>query len=326
MGTKLNLSGAGLLLVLLLTFNIQPSTAHAQGSLTPPGAPAPTMLTLSQIEPRTPVDAANTPGNSSAEFVITNPGSYYLTANITGISGKDGINIGTNDVTLDLNGFLLQGGGGNTAGISILSGANNCTVRNGIVNGWYQGVATSSPDTIIENLRLAGCTNPIFCPVAAYPSVVRDCLCESNGVSTTSNIIFTSGGLVSKCVIVNNNGTAIDLFGCGSVSDCLVAGNTGYGITALGSNQRIIDNSVVTNQNVGILINGNNNWIEHNQVSTPSGISGIEVSGGEYTNNVIDQNSVVGDGAGNYAILGNNDIGPIGSASTNTSPWANISH
>jgi hypothetical protein len=39
------------------------TTLHAQGSLTPPGAPAPTMKTLAQIEPRTPI--------SSAPFTIT---------------------------------------------------------------------------------------------------------------------------------------------------------------------------------------------------------------------------------------------------------------
>jgi hypothetical protein len=41
----------------------------AQGSLTPPpGAPAPTMKTLDQIEARTPI--------SSAPFTISAPGSY----------------------------------------------------------------------------------------------------------------------------------------------------------------------------------------------------------------------------------------------------------
>src|SRR5579883_474024 len=73
----------------------------AQGSLTPPGAPAPTMKTLSQIEPRTPI--------SSLPFTIYIPGSYYLTTNLTGVSNSDGITISTGNVTLDLNGFTLQG-------------------------------------------------------------------------------------------------------------------------------------------------------------------------------------------------------------------------
>jgi len=42
--------------------------AFAQGSLTPPGAPAPTMKSLDQIEPRTPI--------SSLPFTISSSGSY----------------------------------------------------------------------------------------------------------------------------------------------------------------------------------------------------------------------------------------------------------
>ena len=63
------------LALLLSTFNSQLSTLHAQGGLTPPGAPAPTMKSLAQIEPRTPI--------SSVPFTISTAGSYYLTTNVT---------------------------------------------------------------------------------------------------------------------------------------------------------------------------------------------------------------------------------------------------
>jgi hypothetical protein len=58
------------------------ASAFAQGSLTPPAAPTPTMKTLDQIEPRVPIDATHTPGDSLREFVIAQPGSYYLAANL----------------------------------------------------------------------------------------------------------------------------------------------------------------------------------------------------------------------------------------------------
>jgi hypothetical protein len=87
-----------LALLALSTLNSQLSTAFAQGSLTPPGAPAPTMITLQQIEPRTPI--------SSVPFTITTPGSYYLTTNLYSPSGN-GITVSANDVTIDLNGFAL---------------------------------------------------------------------------------------------------------------------------------------------------------------------------------------------------------------------------
>ena len=65
----------------------------------PPGPPAAMMKTLDQIEPRVTVDAAHTPGNATNAFIITQPGSYYLTGNVAVASGN-AIFIATNDVTL----------------------------------------------------------------------------------------------------------------------------------------------------------------------------------------------------------------------------------
>ena len=59
-----------------------PSIIVLAASLTPPGAPAPTMKSLAQIEPRTAVNAANTPGDAGNLFIISNSGSYYLAANV----------------------------------------------------------------------------------------------------------------------------------------------------------------------------------------------------------------------------------------------------
>src|SRR5260370_25455545 len=100
MKNNLNFRSAGIIL-LLSTLNAEFSNSFAQGSLTPPGAPGPTMKTLSQIEPRTPI--------SSLPFTINAPGAYYVTTNLTGVTGTNGITIAANDVTLDLKGFSLLG-------------------------------------------------------------------------------------------------------------------------------------------------------------------------------------------------------------------------
>jgi hypothetical protein len=89
------------LLALVSAFSLQPLALLSQGSLTPPGAPAPTMKTLQQVEPRTPI--------SSLPCAISNSGSYYLTTNLFGSDGQDGIIVSANNVTLDLNGFVLDG-------------------------------------------------------------------------------------------------------------------------------------------------------------------------------------------------------------------------
>ena len=69
------------------------------------------MKTLQQVEPRTPVDATNTPGDGDSSFKITQSGSYYLTGNITGVTGKHGIQIEASNVTLDLGGFRILSAG-----------------------------------------------------------------------------------------------------------------------------------------------------------------------------------------------------------------------
>ena len=79
--------------LLAAAFILHPSSfILAQGLLTPPGAPAPTMKTLDQVEARTPI--------SSAPFTISTSGSYYLTGNLTVTSGT-AITIAADQVTLD---------------------------------------------------------------------------------------------------------------------------------------------------------------------------------------------------------------------------------
>ncbi len=80
------------------------------GPLDPPAGPVtPTYKTLTEVEPRVAINAANTPGNSTCIFRITQPGSYYVTGNITGVSGKNGLEIGASNVTVDLNGYAVTG-------------------------------------------------------------------------------------------------------------------------------------------------------------------------------------------------------------------------
>ncbi len=114
------------------------TAVFAQGTLTPPGAPAPTMKTLTQIEPRTPLQAGATgvAQNANGGFTITASGSYYLTANLTVATGN-AIAINSSGVTLDLNGFTLRSTAAtaNGNGVTLASGITLVTIRNGHIQG-----------------------------------------------------------------------------------------------------------------------------------------------------------------------------------------------
>jgi hypothetical protein len=124
-----------LVLALGLTVSLTPANLFAQGTLTPPGAPAPTMKTLDQIEARTPVDATHTPGDGFSLFVIRTPGAYYLASNIVGVANQRGIEIRANNVTLDLNGFSLLGVSNAASGILVVNTCTNVTIHNGMISG-----------------------------------------------------------------------------------------------------------------------------------------------------------------------------------------------
>jgi len=354
-----------LALLALLTLNSQISTCFAQGSLTPPpGVPAPTMLTLSQIEPRTPVDATHTGSGGSSEFLITQPGSYYLTTNIVGVSGENGINISANNVTLDLNGFSVQGISGAWSGIYIHAGYTNVTVRNGNISGWtsgstnYSGVECYANNVILENLNVSACHFGIY---LGSSGVVRDCNCQNNtfigiqvnagqvsGCEALNNAatgIYVGSGTVVDCLALTNNSFGIYVMTSGTVSGCTVNNNSEYGIyvgnyctvkgcTAsgntggpgiyVGGSGSQIAGNTCSGNNSGIEIYGAQNRIDNNIIGNNATFGINDVSGAN-AGNSITRNSAPGNPDGGYfGTSGNSDYAPVQTPSTATSPWANF--
>jgi hypothetical protein len=325
----------------MLSTLLQPSTAFGQGSLTPPGAPAPTMMTLSQIEPRTPI--------ASVPFTITASGSYYLTTNLYAATGT-GITISNNSVTVDLNGFALTGGASSAYGVYVPASQTNVTVRNGSIIGWQEGVVVfqnNSRAIVFERLAVSNCGQ--YGIYSLSPAWLRDCLCVSNQYI---GIFVSGGGQVTDCDASYNGNNGITVTSCivrncsaannghygiyvtpGTVSGCWVQNNVNSGIYLISSGCAIIgstcagNNSSFSASDAGIYVNGYNNRIEDNHVSG-SGYAGISVTN-TVNGNIIVKNSVSGNAANDYLTPGNQVVGPLITTYgtiTNSNPWANFSY
>lgn len=323
------------------------------GNLEPPGPPAPTMLPLDQVESRIPVREADMP------LTIAVPGSYYLVEDVT-VDDGDGIIIATVDVSIDLNGFALFGGTG--TGISASSATEDIEIRNGIVAGWGgAGIDLAlAKNSRVEAVRVLGNggvgiqlgDNGLVRDVVSSENTshniaigdrgaVLDCVTgdshQGRGISAGAGAVIsrcttrdnfqdgiraTDGAHVSGNSASLNGATGIVVLSGGTVRDNNVFRNTGDGISVLSrcavENNTATENGWSPGDGAGILVNGNYNRIDGN--NTTGNDRGIDVDASQ---NVIVRNSAA-DNAVEYSIVGGNQVGPIGSADTATSPWSNL--
>jgi parallel beta-helix repeat protein len=203
----------------------------------PPAGPiAPTMKPLDQVEPRTTINATNTPGDADSVFRITQPGSYYLAANLSGESGKAGIEIAASNVTIDLMGFTLQGVPGSLDGVrtSVPSPINLVTTT-GSVQAWAGDGIDLATETAascrIEGIA-AGLNGRTGILLGRSAAVAR-CTARANNTSNAFNMAGINAGpgsTISDCTAELNNGHGIAGNAGSTVTDCAAHSNTGDGV------------------------------------------------------------------------------------------------
>lgn len=205
--------------------------------------------TVARCDRRIPVDSVQF---SDGTIEITEPGSYYLTENvsITRVN-RDGITINADNVTLDLNGYTLDGSLGGVAtddGIVVLGDQDNIFIKNGIIKNWggdginaFNCDNCSFADLIIDNNGGDGL-------VTDFGGIIYNCTARGNGIDglegddnsiiyncTASdngdNGIQSSGGTqVFNCTSINNESDGIDVGSGSRVEGCTVSGNEVFGI------------------------------------------------------------------------------------------------
>lgn len=282
------------------------ATRAGAGPLDPPGPPASTGRNMIFQ----PASCAAFP------IVISAPGSYQLGGDITGCSGKDGIQITTGNVTLDLASHNVNGGGftsGSLTGIKNVGANGQIVVRNGQVQQWGQtGVdLTSSSVALVDNV------------IATYNGDTGIALGSASAVTNSTASanahvgILTAGSnnRIAGCQADSNTGNGVYLLADGTtVEDCEVSGNfkgvSGGNIERIernhihnnssdgiyvGTSSTVDENSVFWNGGVGVWCIGNNCAISHNAVGNNNN-DGIYVGGavGVVVDNDVVGNAVVG--------------------------------
>ncbi|MBK8478416.1 MAG: hypothetical protein IPL39_19655 [Opitutaceae bacterium] len=221
-----------------------PLLGLAQGSLAPTTVPAPTMRTLDQLgtqlddvqrraETRIVLSTDTTPGDDSCTYLITRPGSYLLGDSVLVRSERNGIVIASSDVTLDLNGYSIEGGAGSFMGIFInatgLSPRERITIRNGMIRNMggsgieaatgvncalfadlqivnvSQGIVLAAgSDHVAQRVQVRKSNAPGLC-LAETSSTAADCLVQSLGGASANgaNYFGIRAGLVRHCVVAD---------------------------------------------------------------------------------------------------------------------------
>jgi len=250
----------------------------------------------------------------SFPIVIDQPGSYVLTCNITVSTVQtNGIEIETDNVTLDLNGNTLIGPGkeGSSSGDGIYaSDRNNITIKNGTVrNLGGSGIVFTGANNQIENVKvygngfygisatcatITGCTASYngFHGITASESTINNCMVDSNDFHGIS----ASSATVTNCTSSYNGSHGMyisdtTMIGCTSfsnsdrgvyasdsiITNCTANHNDSHGIYA-SSGCRIEGNNLRHNGGYGIYLSSSGNYAIKNIASDNSSGDFYEVS------------------------------------------------
>lgn len=312
-----------------------PCITHAGPLTPPPGPPTSTDTALRQTDPRIPIGPDTTPGDADSVYRITAPGSYYLTENLTARASRHGIEIASNAVTIDLNGFSLLGlvfpPGQSLNGITVDGTRTNITIRNGHVLAWgSNGIDLGDASSVlIENVTAE---SNLGNGINANRAVVTQCVARANAASgfagnglavdcvAVENGIrgFTWTGTISTCLAADNDGDGFSIFGAidrstartnsddgfvvfgGSIESCLAEFNSGDGVVVI-TDARVFGNTARQNTQNGFVISASNAFTAGNTSISNTGI-GFLVLGSD----TLTIRNVAGDNGGAAFSYGSN--------------------
>ncbi|MFO1039014.1 MAG: hypothetical protein U1E45_19400 [Geminicoccaceae bacterium] len=208
-------------------------------------------VTISQTKA---VNGAVTPGDAAGfPVTLTQPGSYRLTSNLQVPSGKDGIVVTGTEVTIDLNGFRVDGGGVGRDGI--VGQQRNLTVRNGTVRKFARyGINNNGAALLVDSVRVQ----------------------ENAGTGVYDAGAASAYGEVRGSSILGNGDNGVYCRRTCVVRDSNVSQNRTVGILLGAPGGLAVGNAVVANGENGVVADGNaaigGNLVTDNPVDNVSGV------------------------------------------------------
>jgi hypothetical protein len=252
------------------------------GPLNPPAGPvSSTYKTLTQVEPRVPVQSLA--GDSTAIYVINQAGSYYLTGNISGVPNKHGIAVRASNVSIDLCGFTMDGGhylGVAIDGHDIAPGQySTLSVRNGVIYDWNQdGIfADRINDCLFDGVQVRG--TPDVAIAAGAGSLVRNCEVSSS----PRGIMVGTGSRVIDCVVRQPTQYGYILADGASASRCSSHSDSTAVIAFSAGNNAALVECTVVGGSVGIDLTGGANRVDRCKVGQAT--TGIRAA---FANTIVD--------------------------------------
>lgn len=208
-------------------------------------------------------------------IVVSLPGDYFLSENLTCPPNVDGIDIETSNVKLHLAGHTIAGACGNGFGIHVLgtSGAPLTAVfvvgPGTISNFTFNFVADFSANSFVNGVKVVS-------------------QCPSNfgfAINTTSS----QWALVKDVVQAPVSSFGLVLFGPNNVVALCNISDT----ISVDTNNNVVVGNIASNNAGGIFVTGSNNQIYANTTNNNSTGDGIDVIGGAL-GNILSENSAFG--------------------------------